>query len=69
MDLWPADVVRTERFVLRTYVVGDAEEMQSAIGDSQAELIPWMPWAGELGTIEDREVLIQGWADELAKGR
>jgi RimJ/RimL family protein N-acetyltransferase len=69
MELWPADEVRTERFVLRPYVVGNAEEMHAAIADSQAELIPWMPWALELGTIEGRRELLQGWIDTLAKAR
>jgi ribosomal-protein-serine acetyltransferase len=69
MELWPADEVRTERFVLRPYVVSDAEEMLAAIGDSQAELIPWMPWALELGTIEERRGFVQGRIDDLAKAR
>jgi ribosomal-protein-serine acetyltransferase len=69
MELWPADEVRTERFVLRPYAVSDAEEMYAAIGDSQAELIPWMPWALELGTIEARRELLQGWIDDLVKAR
>jgi hypothetical protein len=67
MELWPADVVRTERFVLRPYAVSDAEEMLAAIGDSQAELIPWMPWALELGTIEERRGFVQGRIDDLAR--
>jgi ribosomal-protein-serine acetyltransferase len=69
MELWPADEVRTEHFVLRPYVVGDAEEMHAAIADSQAELIPWMPWALELGTIESRRELLQGWSDDLTRAR
>ena len=69
MELWPADVVRTERFLLRTYTVGEAEEMHAAIADSQTELRPWMPWAAELGTIEARREFIQGRIDELAKAR
>jgi RimJ/RimL family protein N-acetyltransferase len=69
MELWPADEVRTERFVLRPYAASDAEELLAAIGDSQAELIPWMPWALELGTIEQRREFVQGRIDDLAKAR
>jgi RimJ/RimL family protein N-acetyltransferase len=69
MELWPANEVHTERFVLRPYEVVDAEELWEAIRDSQAELLPWMPWAVELGTIEERREFIQGRIDDLAKAR
>ena len=69
MELWPAEQVRTERFVLRPYEVGDAEEMQAAIANSRAELIPWMPWAVELGTVDERREFIQGRIDALTKAR
>jgi ribosomal-protein-serine acetyltransferase len=69
MELWPADEVRTERFVLRPYVVRDAEELLEAIVDSQPELLPWMPWAVEIGTIEERQEFVQGRIDAVATAR
>ena len=69
MELWPADVVRTERFALRPYTIGEAEEMHAAIADSQTELRPWMPWAAELGTVEERREFVQSRLDALAKAR
>jgi ribosomal-protein-serine acetyltransferase len=69
MELWPADEVRTERFILRPYVVRNAEELLEAIVDSQPELLPWMPWAVEIGTIEERREFVQGRIDAVATAR
>jgi ribosomal-protein-serine acetyltransferase len=59
----------TERLVLRTWKVEDAETLATAITESLAHLRPWMPWvAFEPLPIEDRRKLIAEWYREWQAG-
>ncbi|MCB9423342.1 MAG: GNAT family N-acetyltransferase [Ardenticatenaceae bacterium] len=45
----------TERLTIRGPLPGDGEELWTAVTESQAELIPWMPWAVNLPTAQEYE--------------
>ena len=34
---------------------GDGPELHAAVRESSGELLPWMPWPGEHGTVEESE--------------
>ena len=45
----------TERLVLRVPRAGDGAVLNAAIRASQAELAPWLPWAGTLPSVDESE--------------
>lgn len=47
--------ITTERLLLRNVMPGDGAAMFEAKKESFEELRKWMPWAKELGTLEDSE--------------
>jgi RimJ/RimL family protein N-acetyltransferase len=47
--------IETERLVLRMPRRGDGATVNAAVCLSQAELAPWMPWAGAMPTLEESE--------------
>lgn len=49
--------VETPRLILRNVLPGDGQAMFDAKKDSFEELRRWMPWANELGTVEDSEMV------------
>ena len=42
----------TERLTIRGPLPGDGQELWTAVTESQAELIPWMPWAVDIPDAE-----------------
>lgn len=61
--------IETERLVLRTWTVGDAEALGVAITESIDHLRPWMPWvAFEPLAIDDRRKLIAEWDTKWQAG-
>ncbi|HEY2189526.1 MAG TPA: N-acetyltransferase, partial [Caldimonas sp.] len=49
------DRLETERLVLRVPRPGDGRVLNDAIRASHDELVPWLPWAGTLPTVEESE--------------
>lgn len=49
--------IETPRLILRNVLPGDGKAMFEAKAESMAELKLWMPWAKDLGTIEDSEIV------------
>ena len=49
------DGFETERLGIRSPMPGDGPELHAAVRESMEELLPWMPWAGEHGTVGDSE--------------
>ncbi len=49
------EVFETGRLLIRTPMPGDGPELQAAVRESMDELLPWMPWPKEHGTVEDSE--------------
>ena len=47
--------LETERLILRVPRAGDGALVNEAICASQAELAPWMPWAGSAPTLDESE--------------
>lgn len=47
--------IETDRLILRNVLPGDGAALFDAKKESLEELRPWMPWAKELGTVEDNE--------------
>lgn len=47
----------TDRLVLRNVMPGDGKAMYDAKRESMDDLYEWMPWAKELGTEEDSEIV------------
>jgi RimJ/RimL family protein N-acetyltransferase len=53
--LRPAYCIQTQRTVIRCWNPEDAALLNQAVKESQAHLIPWMPWAeGEIPSLEER---------------
>jgi len=48
--------IETERLVLRAPRAGDGPLVNHAIGESHAELAPWMPWAGTMPSVDESEI-------------
>lgn len=48
--------IRTDRLILRPLRVGDGEALFESKKESFEELKKWMPWAKELGTVEQSEI-------------
>jgi len=49
------EVLLTERLEIRSPMPGDGPELHAAVGESMGELLPWMAWPREHGTVEDSE--------------
>lgn len=49
--------ITTERLTLRNVMPGDGAAMFEAKTESMEELYRWMPWAKELGTVENNETV------------
>ncbi len=47
--------IETERLVLRAPRTGDGARVNDAIRVSHAELLPWMPWAGSVPSVDESE--------------
>lgn len=45
----------TERLRIRSPMPGDGPELYAAVNESLDELLPWMPWPREHGTVEASE--------------
>ena len=45
----------TGRLLIRFPMPGDGPELHAAVRESMDELLPWMPWPKEHGTVEDSE--------------
>ncbi len=57
------EVFETERLLIRSPMPGDGPELHAAVRESMEELLPWMPWPAEHGTVEDSEASARGaWA-------
>jgi RimJ/RimL family protein N-acetyltransferase len=51
----------TERLVIRMARPGDGTALNQAVLESEDRLKPWFPWAQEMPSVEDSEVLMRGW--------
>ncbi|QIN82281.1 GNAT family N-acetyltransferase [Rubrobacter tropicus] len=49
------DEFETERLLIRSPLPGDGPELHAAVRESLDELLPWMPWPKEHGTVDDSE--------------
>ncbi|CAA9506897.1 MAG: Acetyltransferase, GNAT family [uncultured Rubrobacteraceae bacterium] len=49
------EAFETERLLIRSPMPGDGPELYAAVRESMEDLLPWMPWAAEHGTVEDSE--------------
>jgi RimJ/RimL family protein N-acetyltransferase len=49
------EVFETGRLLIRTPMPGNCPELHAAVRESMDELLPWMPWPKEHGTVEDSE--------------
>jgi RimJ/RimL family protein N-acetyltransferase len=47
--------IETDRLVLRAPRAGDGRLVNDAIAVSHAELLPWMPWAGTMPSVDESE--------------
>ncbi len=54
------DAFETERLLIRSPMPGDGPELHAAVRESMEELLPWMPWPTEHGTVEDSEASARG---------
>ncbi len=45
----------TERLLIRSPMPGDGPGLHAAVRESMDELLPWMPWTKEHGTVDDSE--------------
>jgi ribosomal-protein-serine acetyltransferase len=60
--------IETERLLLEPVTPAHAADLNSAVVDSRAELLPWMPWAREptlAGSLEMTHRDVRQWADNL----
>ena len=63
------ELIETDRLLLRTWRVDDAEALGVAITESLDHLRPWMPWAAlEPVAIDDRRKLIVEWDQKFRAG-
>jgi len=53
------DLFDTKRLTIRAPRSGDGPEIDAAIKESQAELIPWMPWAKTLPAPDETEARLR----------
>ena len=49
------EAFETERLLIRSPMPGDGLELYAAVRESMEDLLPWMPWPAEHGTVEDSE--------------
>ena len=49
------EAFETERLLIRFPMPGDGPELHAAVRGSMEDLLPWMPWPTEHGTVEDSE--------------
>ena len=49
------EAFETERLLIRSPMPGDGPELYAAVRESMEELLAWMPWPAEHGTVEDSE--------------
>ena len=49
------EAFETGRLLIRSPMPGDGPELHAAVRESMDELLPWMPWTKEHGTVEDSE--------------
>lgn len=49
------EVFETGRLVIRSPMPGDGPELYAAVRESMDELLRWMPWPKEHGTVDDSE--------------
>ena len=49
------EAFETERLQIRSPMPGDGRELHAAVRESMAELLPWVPWPKEHGTVKDSE--------------
>jgi hypothetical protein len=49
------DAFETERPLIRSPMPDDGPELYAAVRESMEDLLPWMPWPAEHGTVEDSE--------------
>ncbi len=62
--------VKTDRLVVRLWVVEDAEDLNRAQAESRYHLVPWMPWASIPPlNLTDRKAQILQFTDEWEHGR
>ena len=54
------DAFETERLLIRSPMPGDGPELYAAVRGSMEDLLPWMPWPAEHGTVEDSEASARG---------
>ena len=45
----------TERLLIRSPMPGDGPGLHAAVRESMNELLPWMPWTREHGSVDDSE--------------
>jgi len=61
--------LQTSRLLLRPWVRTDEIALQAALGESVAQLLPWIPWATAAEpTPEESRALIQRWIGERETG-
>ena len=63
------DAFQTERLLIRSPMPGDGPELHAAVRESMEELLPWMPWPAEHGTVEDSEASARGAGPLCGKDR
>ncbi|WP_138754412.1 GNAT family N-acetyltransferase [Paenibacillus sinopodophylli] len=49
----------SSRLLIRAPLWGDGAQLNKAVIESRAELLPWMPWAAQLPSVEDSELVIR----------
>ncbi len=49
------EAFETGRLLIHSPMPGDGPELHAAVRESMDELLPWMPWTKEHGTVEDSE--------------
>ena len=54
------EAFETGRLLIRFPMAGDGPELHAAGRESMNELLPWMPWPKEHGTVEDSEASAPG---------
>ncbi len=53
------DQIETERLIIRAPRPGDGPLLAEAVGQSQAHLLPWMPWAQRVPSAQEYEVVVR----------
>ncbi|MGO4548503.1 GNAT family N-acetyltransferase [Paenibacillus sp. 2TAB23] len=51
--------VESSRLLIRAPLWGDGDQLNNAVIESRTELLPWMPWAEHIPTVEDSELVIR----------